>query len=69
MSEVSSTSLCDFFISRTGVDAEWAEWIAWTLQAAGYRAYVQDCDFRCGRSFIHVMPEGTTNCKRAIAVL
>lgn len=24
----------DFFISRTGADSAWAEWIAWQLEAA-----------------------------------
>jgi len=28
--------MTDFFISYTGVDHAWAEWIAWQLQAAGY---------------------------------
>lgn len=69
MSEPSPTSPCDFFISRTGVDAEWAQWIAWTLEEEGYTTYLQDWDFRPGRSFVHAMQEGTTNCKRTIAVL
>jgi TIR domain len=69
MSEVSPTSPCDFFISRTGVDAEWAQWIAWTLEDADYHVYLQDWDFHPGRSFIHDMQEGATNCSRTIAVL
>lgn len=69
MSKVSSTSACDFFISRTGVDAEWAEWIAWTLEEAGYHTSLQDWDFRPGRSFIREMQKGATNCRRTVAVL
>jgi len=31
-----------FFISRTGADAKWAEWIAWILEDSGYSVLVQD---------------------------
>src|SRR5688572_13823157 len=27
---------CDFFVSYTGVDTAWAEWVAWQLKQAGY---------------------------------
>ena len=26
----------DFFISYNGADEHWAEWLAWTLEDAGY---------------------------------
>ena len=35
----------DFFVSRTGADAAWAQWIAWQLEAEGYRVVIQDWDF------------------------
>jgi hypothetical protein len=31
----------DFFISYTSADREWAEWVAWTLEDAGYTVLVQ----------------------------
>jgi hypothetical protein len=33
--------MTDFFISYTGVDRAWAEWIAWQLEAAGYTVVLQ----------------------------
>jgi hypothetical protein len=31
----------DFFISYTRTDREWAEWIAWQLEEAGYATVLQ----------------------------
>jgi tetratricopeptide (TPR) repeat protein len=45
----------DFFISRAGADARWAEWIAWQLEAAGYSVIVQDWDFLAGSNFVSNM--------------
>lgn len=42
----------DFFISHTGVDRGWAEWIAWELETAGYRVLVQVWDFTAGGSLL-----------------
>jgi hypothetical protein len=36
----------DFFISYTSADRAWVEWIAWELEAAGYRTLIQAWDFR-----------------------
>jgi TIR domain len=36
----------DFFVSYTAADQEWAEWIAWQLEEAGYRTVLQAWDFR-----------------------
>jgi phage replication-related protein YjqB (UPF0714/DUF867 family) len=36
----------DFFISYTGADRAWAEWIAVQLEAAGYSTVLQAWDFR-----------------------
>jgi TIR domain len=43
----------DFFVSYTGTDTAWAEWIAQTLEEAGYRTVVQAWDFRPGQDFVH----------------
>ena len=38
----------DFFISYTGRDSKWAEWIAWCLEQAGYSVIIQAWDFPAG---------------------
>ena len=40
----------DFFISYAGPEEAWAEWIAYTLDQAGYAVGFQPWDFRSGRS-------------------
>jgi hypothetical protein len=46
----------DFFISYTGVNRPWAEWIAVQLETAGYSTVLQAWDFRPGSDFFHEMP-------------
>ncbi|MEW2477919.1 FxSxx-COOH system tetratricopeptide repeat protein [Micromonospora gifhornensis] len=59
----------DFFISYTGVDAAWAEWVAVELEAAGYSTVLQAWDFTPGTDFLHKMQEATTSARRTVAVL
>jgi hypothetical protein len=59
----------DFFISYTGADTAWAEWIAQTLEDAGYRTVLQAWDFRPGTDFLHQMHQATQQATRTIAVL
>ena len=59
----------DFFISYTGVNRPWAEWIAVELERAGYSTVLQAWDFRPGTDFLHEMQEATTSAQRTIAVL
>ena len=40
------SDLIDFFISYNKADRQWAEWIAWELEEAGYTMVLQDWDFR-----------------------
>ena len=42
----------DFFISYTGKDSQWAEWITWQLEAAGYSVYLRVWDLRPGSNFV-----------------
>jgi tetratricopeptide (TPR) repeat protein len=58
-----------FFVSYTGVDHAWAEWIAWQLEDAGYTVVVQKWDFRPSSDFVHKMQEATERAHRTIAVL
>jgi tetratricopeptide (TPR) repeat protein len=59
----------DFFVSYTGADTAWAEWIAQTLEDAGYQTIVQAWDFRPGQDFLHQMQQATQRAARTIAVL
>jgi hypothetical protein len=58
----------DFFISYTGNDRTWAEWIAWVLEEAGYSVVIQAWDFRVGGNFVLDMQKAT-EANRTIAVL
>ncbi|MED4602103.1 toll/interleukin-1 receptor domain-containing protein [Paenibacillus validus] len=59
----------DFFISYNKNDVQWAEWIAWVLEAKGYQTVIQAWDFRPGNNFILKMQEAASQCQRTIAVL
>ena len=63
------SQMCDFFISRTGTDKDWAAWVAWVLEDAGYTCRLQDWDFRPGRSFVQDMQAGAADCARTIAIM
>jgi hypothetical protein len=41
-----------FFISYNKADRQWAEWIAWALEEAGYTTVVQAWDFGPGSNFV-----------------
>ncbi|NEX12732.1 MAG: hypothetical protein C1942_08635 [Prosthecochloris sp.] len=59
----------DFFISYTGADQQWAEWIAWQLEKAGYTTVLQAWDFHAGSSFVQDMQTALEKAQRTIAVL
>jgi hypothetical protein len=59
----------DFFISYTGADRAWAEWIAVQLEAAGYTTVLQAWDFRPGSDFVEQMHQAIEQTQRTIAVL
>jgi hypothetical protein len=59
----------NFFISYNKADKEWAEWIAWQLEEAGYTATLQDWDFRPADNFAIKMNETLRDSERVIAVL
>jgi hypothetical protein len=58
-----------FFISYTGADQAWAEWIAVQLEAAGYTTLLQAWDFRPGSDFVEQMHQAIEQTERTIAVL
>ena len=59
----------DFFISYTGSDRQWAEWIAWQLEEAGYTLFVQAWDFRPGSNFVAEMDRAAKCAERTLLVL
>ncbi len=59
----------DFFVSYTGADRAWAEWIAWILEEAGYQVLIQAWDFMPGSNWVAGMQDGVTRAARTIAVL
>ena len=59
----------DFFISYTGVDRPWAEWIAWHLEQVGFSTIIQARDFHAGGNFILEMHRAAKGASRTIAVL
>lgn len=59
----------DFFISYNRHDREWAEWIAWQLENAGYTTVIQAWDFRPGGNFVTDMQQAISEADRTIAVL
>jgi len=59
----------DFFISYNGADKNWAEWIAWQLEEAGYTTVLQAWDFRPGQNFVLEMDGASKETGRTIVVL
>ncbi|WP_250285258.1 MULTISPECIES: FxSxx-COOH system tetratricopeptide repeat protein [unclassified Frankia] len=59
----------DFFVSYTGRDRAWAEWIAWALEAAGYTTLIQAWDFGAGAGFVEEMHQAAQVAERTVAVL
>lgn len=59
----------DFFVSYTSTNREWAAWISWQLEKAGYGVLVQEWDFVPGSNWHSGMDKGVTQCERTIAVL
>lgn len=59
----------DFFISYTGADVAWAEWVAWVLEDAQYTVLIQKWDFHFGDNFVANMHKALENSERTIAIL
>ena len=61
--------MTDFFLSYTQADRDWAVWIAWVLEAAGFTTKNQAWDFGAGSNFIAEMHKAAAEAERTIAVL
>lgn len=58
-----------FFVSYNRADRDWAEWITWQLEEAGYSTVLQAWDFGAGNDFIIQMQKAATECERTLGVL
>src|SRR5947209_7602787 len=58
-----------FFISYNKADRQWAEWIAWQLEQAGYSVIIQAWDFLAGSNFVLEMHTAAIEAEQTIAVL
>lgn len=62
--------LKDYFISYTGADREWAEWIAWIIEEKmKCTTIIQAWDFVPGSNFVLEMHKAASSASRTIAVL
>ncbi len=61
--------MSDFFISYTGADTTWAEWIAYVLEEASLSVVIQAWDFRPGSNFVLEMQRAAAAAKRTLMVL
>jgi TIR domain len=59
----------DFFISYNRFDQQWAEWVAWILEEAGYSVVIQAWDFRPGGNFVLDMQRAAADSNKTIAIL
>jgi TIR domain len=61
--------MSDFFVSYTKADEQWAEWISWVLEEAGFSVTLQAWDFAAGGNFVLEMQRAASEAPRTIAVL
>jgi tetratricopeptide (TPR) repeat protein len=59
----------DFFVSYTGADRAWAEWVAWQLEQADYHVIVQAWDFEPGDNFVARMRDALEQADRTLALI
>lgn len=59
----------DFFISYSPKDKNWAEWIAWQLEDAGYQVAIKAWDVRPGGNIILDIQRAIAESERTIVVL
>jgi tetratricopeptide (TPR) repeat protein len=59
----------DFWISHSGKDQKWGEWVAWQLDQDGYKVLLDVWDFRPGASFVERMSHAASRSDRLVLVL
>jgi tetratricopeptide (TPR) repeat protein len=63
------STMKDFFVSFNSADKAWADWIAWTLEEAGYQVVYQHWDFRPGGNFVLEMQKAAEGTRKTVIVL
>lgn len=61
--------MADFFISYNHRDTEYAEWVSWILEEAGYSVIYQGWDFGAGSNFVVAMDNASKNGDRVVPIL
>jgi hypothetical protein len=59
----------DFFISYRDPDLKWASWIAWELEAQGFKTIVAAWDFRRGENFVSAMQDASIEARCTLALV
>jgi tetratricopeptide (TPR) repeat protein len=59
----------DFFISYAPADRDWADWIAVSLEAAGYRVILSHWDFSPGANWVAEIARSAAGAERILALL
>lgn len=58
-----------YFVSYNRIDLDWAEWIAWVIEACGYRTVIQAWDFLPGCVWPEEMQKAVRGCDATVCVL
>ena len=69
LSDALEDAMADFFVSYNRADADWAQWIAWEVEEAGYSVVIQAWDFLYGQDFSQRMDRTLQQALRLIAVV
>jgi TIR domain-containing protein len=64
-----SHPMADFFISLSGKDKAWGDWIAWQLKDAGFEVIYQHWHFQAGQNFLLHMEDAGRKAARMLVVL
>ncbi|EFC82032.1 protein kinase [Parafrankia sp. EUN1f] len=59
----------DFFISYASADQDWADWVAWVLEAAGHLVLLQARDGTAGSRWTADVRAGVGHCARTLVLL
>ncbi|WP_262845867.1 FxSxx-COOH system tetratricopeptide repeat protein [Sphaerisporangium corydalis] len=59
----------EFFVSHADTDVQWAEWIAFELESAGYGVILKAWDIRPGDNRLDKIDEALSTCRHTLYVL
>ncbi|NRQ38613.1 TIR domain-containing protein [Nonomuraea sp. NN258] len=59
----------DFFISHADADVQWAEWLAFELESAGYGVILKAWDFRPGDDLLDKIDEALSTSRHTLHIL